>query len=170
MSRETPRVTIARDGSRWQLACTQWVPLPPADVFPFFASAQNLEQLTPDFLKFRILRAPTTALRAGSTLDYRIRLHGLPVSWRTRIDEWRPPHGFVDVQIRGPFRVWRHRHQFVEQAGGTRLVDEVQFDVYCRPLYRTPLLGWIDTDLRRIFEYRHTQVARIFGGERAIGC
>ena len=105
----------------------------------------------------------------GSSND-RLRLHGIPVWWRTRIEEWHPPHRFVDTQIRGPFRRWHHLHEFVETDDGTLVRDTVDFDVYVRLLYRTPLLGWLEADLRRIFEYRQDAIDQVFGdGAGGIG-
>jgi len=89
----------------------------------------------------------------------------VPVWWRTRIEDWSPPLRFIDVQVRGPFRRWRHLHEFSTDGVGTLVRDTVVYDVYCRRLYSTKALGWIDSDLRRIFEYRQTQIARIFGGD-----
>jgi len=87
---------------------------------------------------------------------------------RPRTEEWAPPRRFVDHQLPGPFRRWRHLHPFTPDGGGTRLADAVDYDVSCRPLARTPLLGWIEADLRRIFEFRQTRIAELFddaGGE-----
>ena len=160
-SRLTP-VTITRVGGERQLSSCSLVPQPPDVVFPFFASAHNLERLTPAFLQFQILSAPET-LRVGSLIDYRIRLHGIPVRWRTRIDLWDPPLRFADRQIRGPFRRWYHLHEFLADGSGTLLRDTVTFDVYCRSLSRTPVLNWIDADLRRIFEHRQIRISAAFG-------
>ena len=156
-------IQITDHASGWQLTCEQTVSRPRSEVFPFFAAAQNLERLTPGFLGFRITRTPREPLETGALIDYRLRLHGLPVWWRTRIDAWHPPYRFVDTQVRGPFRRWRHLHEFVQTGDGTLVRDTVDFDVYFRPLYRTPLLGWIESDLERIFEHRRRVIDGIFG-------
>jgi ligand-binding SRPBCC domain-containing protein len=158
-----PAVTIDRQSTLYRLSCTQRVVEPIERVFPFFSEARNLERLTPAFLRFQILASSHEVLQAGSLIDYRLRLHGVPVRWRTRIEEWAPPLRFVDVQIRGPFRYWQHLHEFVQDEGGTLVKDTVDFDVYCQRLYQTPLLGWIDTDLRRIFEFRRSVIGSVFG-------
>lgn len=138
------------------------MPKPVTSVFPFFGSVHNLERLTPEFLRFSVHRAPSQPLRAGSLIDYRLRLHGIPVHWRTRIDDWTPPRRFVDVQISGPFRRWHHLHEFEPDGAATLVRDTVTFDLYFRTLCRTPALSWVESDLRRIFEYRHAQIANIF--------
>ena len=105
-------------------------------------------------------------IEAGSLIDYRLRLHGIPVWWRTQIEEWTPPHGFVDVQRYGPFRRWHHRHVFIEADSGTLIEDTVNYDLYARRLGRTPILGWINRDLHRIFTHRQQQIAEIFDDGR----
>lgn len=162
----TAGIAIEPVSTGWRLSCTQRVPGPPAEVFPFFATARNLERITPAFLRFRILRSTPEPLAAGARIDYALRLHGLPVRWRTRIDAWEPPRRFVDRQVRGPFRIWLHTHTFRALGDGTLIRDVVLFDLYCRPLARTPALGWIFADLRAIFEHRRREVERVFARER----
>ena len=158
----TAGIAIEPVGAGWRLSCAQRVPRPPAEIFPFFATARNLERITPAFLHFRILRSTPEPLAAGARIDYALRLHGLPVRWRTRIDAWEPPRRFVDRQVRGPFRTWVHTHTFQALGDGTLIGDVVLFDLYCRPLARTPALGWIFADLRAIFEHRRREVERVF--------
>lgn len=146
----------------WRLSCEQWLPGTPADVFPFFGSARNLERITPPFLKFRIRGVRGEPLAAGSLVDYSLRLHRLPIRWRTLIEVWDPPHRFVDLQVRGPFRKWRHRHMFRGDGDRTLVSDVVDFDLYCRALARTALLAWVDADLRAIFTYRQCATERAF--------
>jgi hypothetical protein len=131
----------------------QWVPRPLAEVFPFFAEARNLEELTPPFLSFHIL-TPEVKVRPRALIDYRLRLHGVPLRWRTIITDFEPGRRFVDEQLRGPYRVWRHEHTFEEQNGGTLLTDHVQYLAPGGPL--APLVHrlFVRGDLVRIFDYR----------------
>ena len=151
------------DNNGWRLSCHQYVPLTPTEVFPFFADAHNLERITPPFLNFKILSRSHEPLLAGATLNYTLRLHHIPVFWRTVITEWNPPHHFVDTQQIGPFKRWHHLHQFKPTKHGTEIIDVVTFDLYCRRLTATPILGWIHDDLTRIFDYRRMRVAEILG-------
>ena len=128
-----------------------WVSLPPEDVFPFFAEAANLQQLTPPWLRFEIRTPQPIAMRTGARIEYRISLHGLPMSWLTEIAAYQPPVMFVDRQLRGPYRTWIHTHQFRSERGGTRLLDHVEFDMLGGAL----VAPFVARDLRKIFTYRH---------------
>ena len=135
-----------------------WVSLPREEVFPFFAEAANLQKLTPPWLSFAIRTPPPIEMRAGTLIDYRISLHGLPMSWRTEISAFQPPEMFVDQQLKGPYRTWIHTHQFLPREGGTLLVDHVEFDMFGAALV-APFVRW---DLRKIFTYRHQALLEHF--------
>jgi ligand-binding SRPBCC domain-containing protein len=102
-----------------------WLPKPRAEVFAFFAEPANLALITPEWLGFQLLAA--APLGPFAILDYRIRWVGLPLRWRTFIREYDPPARFVDVQVRGPYERWEHRHLFVEERGGTWIDDRVTY-------------------------------------------
>jgi ligand-binding SRPBCC domain-containing protein len=137
------------------------VPLPRAAVFEFFSRAENLERITPPWLRFRIETAPARIER-GARIAYSLRLHGLPIRWLTEIEAWEPPHRFVDLQLRGPYRLWRHTHTFEEAEGGTRMLDDVEYALPLGPLGDLAH-GFVARDVRRIFEYRASQVRALLG-------
>ena len=141
-------------------AATQWVPTPLDETFAFFADAFNLERITPPLLRFRIVTPAPIRMRAGTLIDYRLRLRGLPVRWRTEITEWEPPHAFTDTQLRGPYRKWVHRHDFRAEGGGTRFDDTV---VYAVPGGRLVDRLIVRPDLTRIFEYRRRVIGELLG-------
>jgi ligand-binding SRPBCC domain-containing protein len=137
-----------------------WLARPRAEVFPFFAEARNQETLTPPWLKFEVLTPSPIMLRPGTLIDYRIAVHGLPIRWRTEIAEWDPPRQFVDVQLRGPYTLWRHTHTFDERDGGTVCLDQVRY----RPRGGV-LVHWlfVRRDVERIFQYRQQRLKEMFG-------
>jgi ligand-binding SRPBCC domain-containing protein len=131
-----------------------------ATVFAFFSAARNLERLTPDWLRFEVLTPEPIDLREGAVIDYRLRLHGLPLTWRSRIESWKPPHAVVDRQLRGPYRLWHHRHEFTPVAGGTDMHDVVHYGMPLGPAGRIAHALLVRRDLSRIFDYRHREIAR----------
>lgn len=140
----------------------QVLPAPLDRVFAFFANAANLQVLTPPFLHFRILTPLPIQMREGAIIDYAIRLHGLPIRWRTRINTWEPGRRFVDEQIRGPYRLWIHEHTFEPVDGGTLVADHVRYEVPGGALIdRLAVRPRLD----RIFAYRAEATLRVFTGE-----
>jgi ligand-binding SRPBCC domain-containing protein len=125
--------------------------LSPDEVFAFFADAHTLERLTPPFLRFEVLTPAPVDMHEGTLIDYRLRLHGLPIRWQSRIVVWDPPHRFVDRQLRGPYASWVHTHSFQAMQEGTLVTDMVDYAVPGGSLVQRFFVG---PDLEKIFDYR----------------
>jgi ligand-binding SRPBCC domain-containing protein len=128
-----------------------WLPRPRDEVFAFFADAANLDALTPPWLGFRTLTPSPIAMHVGTLIDCRLRIRGIPLRWRTRINIWEPPERFVDEQIRGPYRLWIHEHIFISKDGGTLIRDRIRYAVPFDFLVHKFL---VRPDIERIFAYR----------------
>lgn len=150
-----------------QLRTTFDVEQPLEQVFAFFAAAENLERITPAELGFRILTPGPFEIREGTLIDYQLRLFGVPFKWRTEITVWRPPHEFVDVQLRGPYRTWVHTHRFTPTPTGTSIADTVEYELPLSPVGDIAL-PLVRVQLGRIFRYREAAVRRLLAtdGER----
>jgi ligand-binding SRPBCC domain-containing protein len=135
----------------------------PQAVFGFFADAFNLEAITPPWLRFRVVTPGPVSMGPGTMIEYRLRLHSIPIRWLTRIEVWEPGVRFVDVQVRGPYRVWEHNHSFEPHAGGTLVRDTVHYDLPLGPLGRLAQAAFVRRDLERIFDFRREEVARRLG-------
>lgn len=142
----------------------QLVRAPVDEVFAFFARARNLERITPPWLGFEVLTPePAGGMRAGTLIEYRLRLHGLPLRWLTRIEEWDEERAFVDRQLRGPYRLWHHRHEFAPVEEGTVVRDRVDYALPLGPLGELARRAFVARDLQRIFDFRRDAVATLFG-------
>jgi ligand-binding SRPBCC domain-containing protein len=131
------------------------------DVFPFFADANNLEAITPPWLQFRVVTPRPIEMRVGTLIEYRLKLHGIPVSWLTQIAVWEPGERFVDVQLRGPYALWHHTHEFASDGtGGTLMRDVVRHALPLGPLGEVARRAFVARDLERIFDFRRDEVAR----------
>lgn len=139
-----------------------WLPLPPEQVFQFFADAGNLDAITPPWLHFHIVTPRPIEMRAGALIDYKLRVRGLPLCWRTLIKEWQPPYRFVDEQVRGPYRQWIHTHTFEPRGGGTLAGDVVQYAV---PFDFIAHTLFVRRDIEKIFAFRQETLRKRFARE-----
>ncbi len=141
-----------------------WLNRPIREIFDFFSSVHNLERITPPWLNFQTLPPVPQTIFAGTIINYRLKLHGIPLFWRTEIACWEPPHRFIDRQIEGPYRQWIHTHTFVEKAGGTQMHDRVEYIVPGGLL--APLIHhlFVQKDVATIFAYRQEKMREIFLG------
>lgn len=137
------------------------------EVFAFFADARNLEKLTPPLLKFEVLTPGPIEMGEGVLIDYRLRVHGVPIGWKTEIPVWEPPTRFVDRAIKSPYSLWHHEHTFQEVGGdGGQAATLVRDVVDYRPK------GWVlagavnrcfvRRDLLEIFRFRTARIAEAF--------
>ena len=140
------------------------IPLPVETVFEFFARAENLQRLTPPELQFQILTPTPIDIRQGTLIDYQLGLFGLRFRWKTEITNWDPPHQFIDVQLRGPYREWIHTHRFIPTSKGTAILDDVQYQLPFSPIgdLAYPV---VRLQLARIFGYRQAAVRRLLLSE-----
>ncbi len=136
-----------------------WLPKPLEEVFPFFADARNLQKITPPWLDFRITTPGEIVMREGALIDYRLKVRGFPLRWRSEIEVWEPPGRFVDRQLRGPYRSWLHEHRFEERDGGTLVTDEVRYSVYGGEIIRRLFVAG---DVEKIFDYRTERLKELF--------
>lgn len=96
----------------------------------------------------------------GTLIEYRIKVRGLTMVWRSEILDWEPPYQFVDNQLKGPYRRWHHRHIFEERDGGTLTRDVVDYRVPGGALIHAL---FVRRDVERIFRYRHQVLGEMFG-------
>jgi ligand-binding SRPBCC domain-containing protein len=136
-----------------------WLPRNRADVFDFFANALNLEEITPPWLQFHVTSSLPIEMREGTEIQYRLKIRGFPVRWRSRITVWEPPNCFVDEQLQGPYRRWVHEHRFSDARGGTLCEDRVQYAPLGGALVNALL---VRPDVAKIFAYRSERLQAIF--------
>jgi uncharacterized protein len=137
---------------------------PLSKVFGFLCDPANLETLTPPNMALRVVTPRPVRMQRGAVIEYRLRVSGLPMRWKTLITKWEPEVEFEDAQIRGPYLLWRHRHLFIPEAGGTKVQDTIDYALGLAPLSNLALAA-VGRDLQKIFDYRRSQLQNIFGVE-----
>jgi len=143
----------------------QLIALPVEQTFAFYGDARNLERITPPWLGFEVTTPGPIEMGVGMSIEYRLRLHRVPVRWRTRIEVWEPPRRFVDVQVRGPYSLWEHTHEFeADGPEATIIRDQVRYSIPFGPLGEIADRLLVRRDLKQIFDYRRDAVARELGG------
>ena len=153
------KISRSPGGTGYRLESVLFLPQPREQVFANFADAFQLEKLTPPWLEFSVLTPAPIQIAAGTIIDYRLKLHGIPIRWQSLISVWEPPLRFVDLQMRGPYRRWVHEHAFEAAPGGTLCRDLVDYDVIGgRPVHAL----FVRPDLLKIFAFRHEMLHNLF--------
>lgn len=134
----------------------------PADeVFQFFSRASNLEPITPSWLRFEMLTPEPILMHVGTQIEYRLRVHRVPLRWVSRIEAWEPGRSFVDRQLRGPYALWHHRHTFEAIGNATIVRDDVDYALPLGAVGEVAHPLFVRRDVERIFEYRRQAVDRL---------
>lgn len=155
-------VVVLQPGEQ-QVVFEQWVPHQREEIFPFFESEGNLGEITPPWLRFRIIGKNTPSLQIGTRIDYELRLHGLPIKWKTEITHWKKNEMFIDCQLQGPYKKWVHCHEFEDLGGGTLIRDRITYKVPLGLLGRMVAGYYVAGNVEEIFGYRRGIIAERFG-------
>ncbi len=139
-----------------------WLPKPRAEVFAFFADPVNLPSLMPPSLRVRLV-TPAPVMAAGAVFDLRLVWLGVPLRWRAFVREYDPPVRFLDVQVRGPYARWEHRHLFLVEGDGTRVEDRVVYRLPFGPLGRLAHTLFVGRQLATLWAYRRQRIVNVLG-------
>jgi len=135
------------------------LPQPRREVFEFFSRPENLAKITPPSMGFEILTPSPIIMRAGTVIDYSVRVMGIRRHWRTLIELYEPPKRFVDIQLVGPYTMWHHEHRFIDNGDSTSIVDTVRYVLPFGFLGQMAHGLVVRPQLEKIFNYR-TRVIR----------
>jgi ligand-binding SRPBCC domain-containing protein len=135
---------------------------PRSVVFNFFSEAVNLELLTPPWLRFRILSNLPITMSKGVQIKYRLQLYHIPLKWLTEISLWEPPFRFIDKQLKGPYKLWIHLHQFEDTDTGTRMIDELKYAIPPVPFRHFITHHFVANRINEIFSYRKKMILEYF--------
>lgn len=151
----------------YTLRCEMRAPVTLEEAFRVFEDPHNLAKITPPWLKFQVAGNERVVMGRGARIDYRIRWFGLPLRWKSVIRDYQPPYRFVDEQEEGPYRFWRHTHEFTAAAEGTRVLDEVEYRLPLGPLGSVGHALVVGHQLKEIFRYRQATLPALIGGDTA---
>ncbi|HNR54621.1 MAG TPA: SRPBCC family protein [Flavobacteriales bacterium] len=149
--------------ARHVLERSQTLPITLERAWDFFSTPRNLALITPPGLGLSI-REPFDDRPAfnGQLITYTVRpLLRIPLRWVTRIEEVSAPVRFVDTQLQGPYRLWRHTHAFEAVPNGVHMRDRVEYELPLGPLGELAHMLWVRRELDRIFDHRALTLATI---------
>lgn len=153
----------------YKLVKSQFIDTPINEVFSFFEKPENLQEITPPYLNFKIITPSPIKMEEGQVISYKIKLRGIPLTWKSLISLYDPPNSFIDEQIRGPYAIWHHTHTFKEEDGGTMIEDEVKYAIPFSIIGRICNHLFIKNDLNKIFQYRKEKISLIFNNNNIKG-
>lgn len=152
----------------YEINTTQFIDKPLETVFHFFSKPENLEQMTPKNLSFKILTPKPIKMEKGALIDYTIRIVVIPIHWRSYVSKYYPPYEFVDEQVKGPYAFWHHTHTFKEVDGGVEIKDRVKYAIPMGILGRFIHAIYIKNDLKKIFTHRKIAIENVFLHEEPV--
>ena len=142
----------------------QSLPIDIRTAWDFFSTPENLNEITPPDLSFKIHSSLPARVYPGLMIVYDVSVFkGIRFEWVTEITHVRELDFFVDEQRFGPYSLWHHEHHFKEIVGGVEMIDIVH--------YKLPF-GWlgdrfhkimIEPKLKKIFDYRRLTLKQRFG-------
>ena len=130
----------------------------------FFSSPHNLSRITPKEMGFVVLSSLTdTAIYEGMTIDYTVSpVLGIPLKWQTEITAVNYQKNFTDFQKKGPYKLWRHHHEFIPNANGVLMKDTVDYELPFGFIGTIAHGLMVKKKLKDIFDYRRQVLEQLF--------
>ena len=144
----------------YQLKRTQLLSITIQEAWDFFSSAKNLSKITPPEMEFKILtQLSDKPVYKGMEIEYIVRpLLGIPLKWKTLIDEVDEPNRFADKQLKGPYKIWEHIHQFEMTEKGLLMTDTVNYQLPFSFLGKIAHSLFVKKKIEQIFDFRYQSI------------
>ncbi len=144
----------------------QFLPIDIKKAWDFFSDAGNLAVITPPELAFKILTpSKDPEIYEGMLIDYKVSpLFNISVKWQTEIVKVEKPYSFTDRQLKGPYKLWEHTHQFFEKENGTLMKDRVKYALPFGVIGELAHSILVRDKIENIFTYRKQVLNQIFNG------
>lgn len=147
------------------LKSIQKIPRSIEQAWDFYSTPINLQAITPDGMDFKIISGDhETSLYQGQTFEYKVSpMLGIPLYWKTEITKVEAPNHFIDLQVKGPYKLWEHQHFFKSIDGGVEMTDIVHYE---NPMWFLGEIAnsiFVKKKLKQIFEFRFKKVVELFG-------
>ena len=132
-------------------------------LWDFISVPQNLNEITPPKMAFKIVGELPKSAYAGLLLEYKVKIPVLGwTSWLTEIKYVTDGYSFMDEQRVGPYKLWLHKHTLEDVEGGTKMTDEIHYQMPFGPLGDIAHVLFVKRTLKQIFDYRREKLDEIF--------
>lgn len=149
----------------------QLIPAPLEQVWDYFATPINLNEMTPLDLNFEIIYGGEAPMYPGQIIEYRVQFLPLVKSlWLTEIARVVEGRYFADEQRLGPYRFWYHEHIFEPTESGIWMTDRVTYALPFGLLGELLHMLWVRRKLEHIFDFRRRKIEEIFGTSKGDYC
>jgi len=130
----------------------------------FFSSPHNLSRITPKEVGFVALSNLREAdIYKGMIIDYTVSpLLGIPLKWQTQITAVNYQKSFTDFQKKGPYKLWRHHHEFIPNQKGVLMIDTVDYELPFGIIGEIAHRFLVKKKLAYIFDYRRQVLEQLF--------
>jgi ligand-binding SRPBCC domain-containing protein len=130
----------------------------------FFSSPHNLSSITPKEMGFVVLSDLSEEdIYKGMIIDYTVSpVLGIPLKWQTEITEVNYQKSFTDFQKKGPYKLWRHHHEFIPNQNGVLMVDTVDYELPFGIIGKMVHSLMVKKKLKHIFDYRNQVLEALF--------
>jgi len=142
----------------------QILPISLPQAWNYFSKPQNLKEITPDYMNFKILSNSAAGnMYQGQIITYNVHpLLGIPLFWMTEIAHVKEQEYFVDRQIIGPYKLWHHTHRFNAVDGGVEMTDIVHYALPLGWLGQLAHIIFVKAQLKKIFDFRYQKLKEKF--------
>lgn len=151
----------------YRLKTKQFLPITRQQAWEFFSSPRNLSLITPKSLNFQILSISGPGhMYEGQIIQYKITvLPFIRMRWKTEITEVFELVSFTDVQRKGPYSYWSHKHSFTKVENGVEMTDELEYALPLGLLGRFAHYLFVGNEVKNIFEYRFQVLSKYFNSK-----
>ena len=141
----------------------QTVPTSREEAWAFLSDPTNLQKLTPPKMKLTPVGDPPAEMTDGMLVSYSVRVPFLgKQTWTSEITGIIAEHSFVDVQVKGPYKSWRHHHIIEDDPVGIRFVDDIQYEMPFSIFGKIAHTLFARRQLVDLFKYRKEQIEQIW--------
>ena len=148
----------------YQIKTKQKLPISSKEAWQFLSNPNNLAEITPKYMNFKILSGADRPIFAGQIIQYKVTpVLGITLKCVTEITHVKENEYFVDEQRFGPYSLWHHKHFIKKINGGIEMEDIVDYKIPFGILGQIAHPLFVKNKLRQIFKFREKKLIKLFG-------